>query len=62
MTTTTMRKICKRDRTEDMDDAAFLKWMVLRLVHVYGEGANTDFVMRLKQVGKRVDEVKRAFR
>jgi hypothetical protein len=45
-----------------MDDAAFLKWVALRLVHVYGEGANTDFVMRLKRISKTLDEVKRAFR
>jgi hypothetical protein len=31
-------------------DAAFLDWLADRLVHVYGESPNVDFVLRLREI------------
>jgi hypothetical protein len=32
------------------DDFAFLSWLAYRLVNVYGESPNTDFVQRLRKI------------
>ena len=41
-----------------MNDDKFLNWMVGRLINVYGEDENTDFVLRLKAIAdKRVGVV-----
>lgn len=33
-----------------MTDAEFLRWLVERLIYVYGENTNTDFVIRLRDL------------
>lgn len=33
-----------------MSDYDFLTWMIARLVNVYGESENVDFVLRLKEI------------
>lgn len=38
-----------------MNDIEFLKWIRDRLVHVYKESPNTDFVQRLERVIKRFE-------
>ena len=41
-----------------MNDGKFLNWMVGRLINVYGEDENTDFVLRLKAISdKRVVDI-----
>ena len=41
-----------------MNDDKFLNWMVGRLINVYGEDENTDFVLRLKAISdKRVVDI-----
>ena len=41
-----------------MTDGIFLNWMVGRLINVYGEDENTDFVLRLKAISdKRVVDI-----
>jgi hypothetical protein len=32
------------------DNAAFLNWIADRLVHVYGESPDVDFVLRLREI------------
>ncbi len=41
-----------------MTDAAFLKWMADRLVGVYGESPNVDFVQRLREIALKVESFK----
>lgn len=36
-----------------MKDDDFLNWVADRLVHVYGENENVDFVLKLRQVAAR---------
>ena len=36
-----------------MTDGKFLNWMVGRLINVYGEDENTDFVLRLKAISDK---------
>ena len=36
-----------------MTDNAFLNWMVGRLINVYGENEDTDFVLRLKAIADK---------
>ena len=36
-----------------MTDGKFLNWMVGRLINVYGEDENTDFVLRLKAIADK---------
>jgi hypothetical protein len=38
-----------------MSDADFLKWLVQRLIHVYGEHECTDFVNRLQRIAEEID-------
>jgi hypothetical protein len=41
-----------------MMDYKFLEWMADRLVAVYGESPNTDFVQKLRRIADRLyDEV-----
>lgn len=40
-----------------MTDSEFLTWIRDRIVHVYGESPNVDFVLRLGQV---IDKTKRS--
>lgn len=35
----------------------FLRWLADRLVNVYGESENVDFVLRLREVAKNIDEL-----
>lgn len=37
-----------------MSDAEFLNWVADRLVHVYGESENVDFVLKLRRLAKEV--------
>ena len=41
-----------------MNASEFLYWLAKRLVHVYGENENTDFVLKLKEVAKTVQNIK----
>jgi hypothetical protein len=34
-------------------DGEFLSWVADRLVHVYGESPNVDFVLKLRDIAKR---------
>lgn len=45
-----------------MTDAEFLRWMADRLVHVYGESPNVDFVQHLREIADRVDALNAAER
>lgn len=38
-----------------MSDKEFLNWLADRLVHVYGESPNIDFVHRLKSIVDRME-------
>jgi len=40
----------------DMTDSDFLKWLVERLIYVYKENTNTDFVIRLRDLAWSLDE------
>ena len=33
-------------------DSEFLNWLADRLVHVYGESPNVDFVLKLREIAK----------
>lgn len=37
-------------------DAGFLMWMADRIVHVYGESPNVDFVLKLREIADRLDK------
>jgi hypothetical protein len=41
-----------------MDDRTFLNWLADRLVHVYGESPNTDFVLRLREMDSLIEELR----
>jgi hypothetical protein len=36
-----------------MNDNEFLQWLQDRIINVYGESPNTDFVLRLEEIRKR---------
>lgn len=36
-------------------DSQFLNWLADRLVHVYGESPNVDFVHKLREIAKNID-------
>ena len=38
-----------------MNDRAFLFWLVERLVHVYKESPDTDFVRKLKAIAENTN-------
>lgn len=40
-----------------MNDTEFLRWIRDRLVHVYKESPNTDFVLRLDKIIERFDNL-----
>lgn len=40
-----------------MNDTDFLRWVRDRLVHVYKESPNTDFVLRMEEVTKRFENL-----
>lgn len=40
-----------------MNDVEFLKWIRDRLVYVYKESPNTDFVHRLGEITKRFEKL-----
>ena len=40
-----------------MSDAEFLRWLKARLVTVYGESENVDFVLRLEKVTEHLEKV-----
>lgn len=42
-------------RTQELLDAEFLRWIVDRLINVYGESPNIDFVHRLKRIVDRME-------
>jgi hypothetical protein len=40
----------------DKRDAEFLQWVADRIVYVYGESPNIDYVLRLREIANRFDE------
>lgn len=38
-----------------MTDKEFLNWIIDRLIHVYGESPNVDFVHRLRKIVKSLE-------
>ena len=50
----TTRKIVAK-RTQELLDAEFLRWLVDRLVNVYGESPNVDFIHKLKSIYNRLE-------
>ena len=38
-----------------MTDADFLKWVAARLIFVYGESPNVDFVLKLEELAKSLE-------
>lgn len=42
-------------RTQELLDAEFLSWLADRLVNVYDESPNTDFVHKLRSVADRLE-------
>lgn len=38
-----------------MDDGEFLHWMADRLVNVYGESENVDFVQKLRKMANKLN-------
>ncbi len=38
-----------------MKDGEFLNWLAERLVKVYGESENVDFVQKTKAIGRRIN-------
>lgn len=42
-------------RIQELLDAEFLHWIVDRLINVYGESPNIDFVHRLKRIVDRME-------
>lgn len=38
-----------------MTDKEFLNWLADRLVHVYGESPNVDFVHRVRSIADRLE-------
>lgn len=48
------RKITAK-RTQKLLDAEFLSWLADRLINVYGESPNVDFVHKLRSVANRLE-------
>lgn len=48
------RKIAAK-RTQELLDAEFLRWLVDRLINVYGESPNVDFVHRVRSIADRLE-------
>lgn len=44
-----------------MNDKIFLQWLHDRLIHVYGENENTDFLHKLRAIVKSTPEDKTTF-
>lgn len=42
-------------RTQELLDAEFLRWLVDRLINVYGESPNIDFVHGLRSIANRLE-------
>lgn len=40
-----------------MTDSEFLNWLYARLVSVYDESPNTDFVVRLKEIADKREDI-----
>lgn len=40
-----------------MTDKEFLNWLEDRLVHVYNESPNTDFVLKLRQIADNIEKI-----
>lgn len=38
-----------------MTDKQFLEWLALRLINVYKESENIDFVQRLRRIAEHID-------
>lgn len=38
-----------------MTDKEFLNWIIDRLIHVYGESPNVDFLLRLKKIADKYE-------
>lgn len=38
-----------------MTDKEFLEWLIDRLVHVYGESPNVDFIHKLNKIADKID-------
>ena len=38
-----------------MNDKEFLNWIVDRLVHIYEENENTDFIIRLRKIANEAN-------
>lgn len=43
-------------RNLKMSDGEFLKWLAERLVNVYNESPNVDFVLKLKEIATKLDD------
>lgn len=39
-----------------MTDKEFLNWLADRLVHVYNESPNVDFIHKLKEITSRIEK------
>jgi hypothetical protein len=39
-----------------MKDSEFLDWIADRLVHVYGDKPNVDFIIKLRSMAKNIDQ------
>lgn len=37
-----------------MNDKEFLEWLIDRLVHVYNESPNTDFIHKLRKIADKI--------
>lgn len=44
-------------KQHEMQDVKFLQWIRDRLVHVYKESPNVDFVLRLEKVTRRFENL-----
>lgn len=42
-------------RIQELLDAEFLHWIVDRLINVYGESPNIDFVHRVRSIADRLE-------
>lgn len=40
-----------------MKDKEFLEWLIDRLVHVYGESPNVDFIHKLKKIADNIEKI-----
>jgi hypothetical protein len=39
-----------------MSDKQFLNWLIERLIYVYNESPNVDFIHRLRKIAENADE------